>query len=81
MTFEGYGVMSTVLLDKLAVARQLQVHKNTIDAMVRDGRLPKPLDIGTPNAPKHRWHPDVIQEWIDAGCPRQTSAANTTATN
>lgn len=65
---------TTKLLDRLALAKLLELHKNTIDRMVSDGRLPVPLNIGTDARPSYRWASDVIQEWINNGCPRCNTA-------
>ena len=66
----------TQLLDKLAVAKALDVHKNTIGNMMRDGRLPTPINIGTDSQPNYRWKSDELQQWIADGCPRQNEPAN-----
>ncbi len=47
------------------ICEQFQLNIGTLQALVKNGRFPKPLQIGASN----RWKTSEIDSWVDAGCP------------
>jgi len=47
------------------ICEQFQLNIGTLQALVKNGRFPKPLQIGASN----RWKTSEINSWVDAGCP------------
>lgn len=56
------------LIDIYDVAEFLGVSVNTVRKLVRSGGIPLPLRVGK----SMRWQPEVLREWLDAGCPACT---------
>ena len=59
---------SARLLDKSDLAVLLGCSKRHIDRLVDSGQLPTPVKLGA----LVRWPSNVVQNWIDAGCPPRT---------
>jgi len=57
-----------LLIDTNATAKLLKVSSRTIFSMQTDGRMPKPIRIGS----AVRWRYDEIKKWVEAGCPTQS---------
>ena len=49
------------LLSRQAVAELLNVHRNTVDALVRRGELPKPIRVGR----QFRWLPEQMEDYFE----------------
>ena len=57
-----------LLVDTNQVANLLKVCRKTIWTMQTQGRMPKPIRIGS----AVRWSYEEIKAWVDAGCPKET---------
>lgn len=54
-----------VLVDKHQLRHRLAVSLRTFDRWMANGLVPKPIKRGR----IVRWDPEIINAWIDAGCP------------
>ena len=54
--------LTPILLTQEDVARMLQVTTRTVRTWANEGKIPKPLVIGT----RPRWDAAVITEWLNA---------------
>jgi len=55
------------LVDTAGAARLLCLAPSTVYAMFKDGKIPKPVRIGS----KLLWRVDELRRWVEAGCPGQ----------
>lgn len=53
------------MLTKREVANLMRTSTRTIERMCDEGRMPAPLKLGA----NVRWNSEVVQAWINAGCP------------
>lgn len=49
------------------VAELLNVSRRTVQRLAATGKLPNAIRIGS----SVRWRCDVVQAWIEAGCPNE----------
>lgn len=54
-----------LLLSAQAVARLLDIARSTLYAWDQEGRIPRPVKIGS----RVYWRTEEMRRWIDAGCP------------
>jgi predicted DNA-binding transcriptional regulator AlpA len=54
-----------VMLDARQVADLLRVSGKHLRQLVRGGRVPQPVRLGA----CLRWPRQVVESWLDAGCP------------
>lgn len=62
--------MSEALLSKLELQSMLKVSIKTVDALIRDGRLPAAIELGPRMS---RWRKADIEAWIAGGCQAPVS--------
>ncbi len=54
-----------LLLDKRRTAAELGISEGGLDSLVRSGRVPKFVLVGS----SRRWRSRELIDWINAGCP------------
>jgi excisionase family DNA binding protein len=64
-TNNGEPSIKAVLITVVELATLLQVSTRTVWRMRSSGQLPLPLQLGG----AIRWRLEVIQKWIEEGCP------------
>ena len=62
---DGETQMTHELLDRRELTRRLNVSARTLDRMIQDGRLPRPIEL-RPRC--RRWPSAQIDSWIETGC-------------
>jgi excisionase family DNA binding protein len=54
------------LINQTELAALLKISKRTLYRLLNERKLPEPIRIGC----CARWRIEVIEEWIEAGCPK-----------
>jgi excisionase family DNA binding protein len=57
---------ASALLTVHDVAERLRCSDRTVRRMVDAGMMPRPVRV----CALLRWRPEIVEEWIAAGCPR-----------
>ncbi len=63
------------LLTRKQLAAELSVDPNTVERLAEAGRIPAPINLGTPEKKMLRWRRSDFEAWLSNGCPSAKEAA------